>query len=164
MVDRYNIRSILSISVMGVTDEKYTSYAEVAKARTIDWVIMPVVGSYMKFAQMAEAADWIEQLPKPLLFHCVAGHHRTTQAHTAWRMRHYGWSASKAWDEVSQYRWTNPTGDLKDHSLVERFADSTYVQKETGYEPTAYDALDGPGHRRNPRGSGGQLLGMATLR
>lgn len=164
LVAGYGIRSILSLSVMGVTDQKYTSYAEVVKSKPIDWVIMPVVGSYMTLAQMAEAADWIEQLPKPLLFHCVAGHHRTTQAHTAWRMRHYGWSARKAWDEVSQYRWTNPTGDVKDHSLVERFADSTYMLKETGYEPTAYDALDGPGHRRNPRGSGGQLLGMATRR
>ena len=66
LVENYNIRSILSLSVMGVTDEKYTSYAEVVKSEPIDWVIMPVVGSYMTFAQMAEAADWIEQLPKPL--------------------------------------------------------------------------------------------------
>lgn len=161
LVETYRIKSILSLSVMGFEEEKYTNYAGVARARSIDWVLMPVVGSYMTLAQMAESADWIESLPKPLLFHCVAGHHRSTQAQTAWRMRHGGWSARQAWDEVSGYRWTNPTGDVKDHSLVERFAASAYVRKETGYEPTAFDALDGPGHRRAALGPDGRLLGMA---
>lgn len=162
LVASYGIKSILSLSVMGVNEEKYKSYAEVARAGQIDWVLMPVVGSFMTLPQMAEAADWIAQLPKPLLFHCVAGHHRSTQAQAAWRMRHGGWSAKQAWAEVSQYRWTNPTGDIKDHSLVERFAASAYVRKGTGYEPTAFDALGGPGHRRVALGPDGQLLGMAT--
>ena len=162
LVETYGIKSILSLSVMGVNEEKYKNYAEVARARGVDWVLMPVVGSYMTLPQMAEAADWIAQLPRPLLFHCVAGHHRSTQAQSAWRMRHGGWSAKQAWAEVSQYRWTNPTGDIKDHSLVERFAASAYLHKGTGYEPTAFDALDGPGHRRVALGPDGQLLGMAT--
>ena len=163
LVESYGIRSILSLSVMGTTDEKYTSYAQVAKSASVDWVLLPVMGSYMTLAQMAEAADWVQSLPKPLLFHCVAGHHRTTQAQTAWRMRHGKWSAKRAWREVSEYRWTDPTGDLKDLSLIERFGESAYVKKETGYEPTAYDALGGPGHRRRVRDSGGGLLGMAAL-
>lgn len=162
LVDQYQIKSVLSLSIMGTQDEKYTSYASVARSRNLDWVLMPVIGSFMTLAQMAEAADFVEYLPKPLLFHCVAGHHRTTQAHTAWRMRHQGWSAEKAWSEVSQYRWTNPTGDVKDKSLVDRFAKSSYTNKETGYAPMAYDALGGPDHPRIVGHFSGQLLGMAA--
>lgn len=163
LVETYKIQSILSLSIMGTQDVKYTSYAEVAREKDLDWVLMPIVGSFMTLAQMAEAADFVENLPKPLLFHCVAGHHRTTQAHTAWRMRHHGWSAERAWDEVSQYRWTNPTGDVKDKSLVDRFAKSSYTNKETQYEPTAYDALGGPDHPRIAGRHRRNVLGMASL-
>lgn len=148
LVDTYQIRSILSLSIMGTTDPKYTNYASVVKKNRLDWVLMPIRGSYMDLAQMAEAADFIESLPRPLLFHCVAGHHRTTQAHAAWRMRHNGYSAAQAWSEICQYRWTNPTGDVRDHSLVERFAASAYINKGYRYEPTAFDAISGPGNRR----------------
>jgi hypothetical protein len=133
---------------MGQHDLKYTSYAEVVREKKLDWILMPIVGSYMKLEQMAEAADWVEALPKPLLFHCVAGHHRTTQAHTAWRMRHHGWTFDQAWAEVEQYGWTSRTRDLKDLALIRRFSESRFIDKEVGYEPMAIDALGGPGHPR----------------
>lgn len=148
LVNTYQIRSILSLSVMGTTDPKFTNYASVVKPKGIDWVILPIRGSYMSLAQMAESADFIESLPRPLLFHCVAGHHRSTQAQAAWRMRHQGYSATNAWAEISQYRWTDPTGDTRDRSLVDRFAASSYLNKDYRYEPTAYDALAGQAHPR----------------
>jgi hypothetical protein len=148
IVDDFGFRSILSLSVMGQHDLKYTSYAEVVREKKLDWILMPIVGSYMKLEQMAEAADWVESLPKPLLFHCVAGHHRTTQAHTAWRMRHHGWTFDQAWAEVEQYGWTSRTRDLKDLALIRRFSESRFIDKEVGYEPMAIDALGGPGHPR----------------
>ena len=148
LIDTYQIRSILSLSVMGTSDLKFINYASVVKPKGIDWVILPIRGSYMSLAQMAESADFIENLPRPLLFHCVAGHHRSTQAQAAWRMMHNGYSAANAWAEISQYRWTNPTGDTRDRSLVDRFAASAYVKKDYPYEPTAYDALAGQAHSR----------------
>ncbi|MFM7131066.1 MAG: hypothetical protein ACKO0V_17095 [bacterium] len=148
LVETCQIKSILSLSVMGTADPKFINYASVVQPRGIEWVILPIRGSYMSLAQMAEAADFIENLPRPLLFHCVAGHHRSTQAQAAWRIRHQGYSAKAAWAEVSQYRWTNPTGDSRDHSLVDRFAASAYLEKDYLYEPTAYDAMAGQGRPR----------------
>ncbi len=151
IVDRYAIRSILSLSVMGQHDEKYRSYAEVVRSRSIEWVLMPIVGSYMTLDRMAEAADWVAALPRPLLFHCVAGHHRTTQAHTAWRMRHQGWSFDRAWADVAQYGWTSAARDKRDYALIRQFSESRFIDKEVGYEPMALDALAGPGHIRRVR-------------
>lgn len=148
VVDRYGIRSILSLSVMGIHDEKYVSYAEVVKAKGIDWVLMPIVGSYMTVDRMSEAADWVAKLPRPLLFHCVAGHHRTTQAHAAWRMRHHGWTFQQAWSEIARYGWSSETRDTRDIALIRQFSESRYIDKEVGYEPMALDALGGPGHIR----------------
>lgn len=151
IVDRYAIRSILSLSVMGQHDEKYESYAEVVRAKSVDWILMPIVGSYMTLDRMAEAADWVAALPRPLLFHCVAGHHRTTQAHTAWRMRHHGWTFDQAWAEVAQYGWTSAARDKRDVALIRQFSESRFIDKEVGYEPMALDALGGPGHVRRVR-------------
>ncbi|MBI1325786.1 hypothetical protein GC170_21705 [bacterium] len=148
IVDHYGIRSILSLSVMGQHDEKFKSYAEVVRANSVDWILMPIVGSYMTLDRMAEAADWVAALPRPLLFHCVAGHHRTTQAHTAWRMRHHGWSFDQAWTEVAQYGWTSAARDKRDFALIRQFSESRFIDKEVGYEPMALDALGGPGHIR----------------
>jgi len=148
IVDDYAIRSILSLAVMGQADLKFTSYAGVVREKKLDWIHMPIVRSYMKLEQMAEAADWVEALPKPLLFHCVAGHHRTTQAHAAWRMRHHGWTFDQVCAELEQYRWTSRTRDKKDFALVQSFSESRFIDKEVGYEPMAIDALGGPGHIR----------------
>jgi hypothetical protein len=151
IVEKYGIRSVLSISVMGQHDPKYTSYAEVVREKSLDWILMPIVGSYMKLDRMAEAADWVEHLPRPLLFHCVAGHHRTTQAHTAWRMRHHGWTFDQAWAEVARFPWTSASRDTRDLALIRQFSESRFIDKEVGYEPMALDALGGPGHIRRIR-------------
>lgn len=151
IVETYGIRSVLSISVMGQHDLKYTSYAEVVREKSLDWILMPIVGSYMTLDRMAEAADWVEHLPRPLLFHCVAGHHRTTQAHTAWRMRHHGWTFDQAWSEVARFPWTSASRDTRDLALIRQFSESRFIDKEVGYEPMALDALGGPGHIRRIR-------------
>jgi len=151
IVETYGIRAILSLSVMGQRDPKFASYAEVAREKKLDWVLIPIVGSYMTLDRMAEAADWVEHLPRPLLFHCVAGHHRTTQAHTAWRMRHHGWTFDQAWAEVARYGWTSASRDKRDIALIRQFSQSQFIDKEVSYEPMAIDALGGPGHVRRVR-------------
>lgn len=63
---------------------------------------MPIRGSYASVAEMAEAADLLADPGlQPVFFHCVAGHHRSSQVQAADRIRHEGWSAGRAWDEVA---------------------------------------------------------------
>jgi protein-tyrosine phosphatase len=75
--------------------------------------------------QMAQAADLLADSARhPVFFHCVAGHHRTSQAQAAYRIRHEGWTAEAAWAEVAALPWARPSAnsDRHDQELIARFA------------------------------------------
>ena len=58
---------------------------------------------------------------EPVFFHCVAGHHRTGLVHAAYRIRHEGWPAERAWRELMSLPWARPATDVDDCRLIEAF-------------------------------------------
>ena len=58
--------------------------------------MVPIEGSRPSLEQMRKAADLLaDPALRPVFFHCVAGHHRTSLALAAYRIRHEGWSADR---------------------------------------------------------------------
>ena len=123
IIERENIKTIVTLATVDSDPYRYLAQAGIASEKGARWLFVPMVGSSATLEQMAEAADLLAD-PKnqPVLFHCVAGHHRTSLAHAAYRIRHEGWTAEQAWAELVKYRWTRPTQDKNDHRLIEQFA------------------------------------------
>ena len=120
---RERIRTVVTLTAINRDDPKYVRQAAVLKPLGIDWRFIRIHGSYATVAQMAEAADLLaDSRLHPIFFHCIAGHHRSSQAHAAYRIRHDGYSAARAWAEVAALPWARPTTDLGDHRLIEAFA------------------------------------------
>ncbi len=123
IIAREKIRTIVSLAAVREDDPRYVGQCGVVRETGVDWIAIPIVGSRPTVEQMARAADLLaDRRLRPILFHCIAGHHRTSMAHAAYRMRHEGWDADRAWREVSSYPWARPDADRDDHRLVERFA------------------------------------------
>lgn len=126
IVAREKIRTIVTLTAINQDDPKYVEQAAVVAGTGVDWVFVPMRGSRATLAQMAEAADLLaDPARRPVFFHCVAGHHRTSLAQAAFRIRHQGWSAERAWDEVSRLPWARPgaRADELDRRSIEAFAD-----------------------------------------
>jgi len=126
ILDREKIRTVVTLTAINRDDPKYLAQAPVVARAGVDWVFVPMRGSRATLDQMAEAADLLaDPARQPVFFHCVAGHHRTSLAHAAFRIRHQGWSAGRAWAEVSGLPWSNPgaRSDEQDHRLIVAFAD-----------------------------------------
>ena len=125
LIDREEIRTIVTLTAINTDDPKYVDQARVVEGTGVDWIIVPMRGSRATLDQMAEAADLLaDPARQPVFFHCVAGHHRTSLAHAAYRIRHEGWSAARAWDEVAGLPWARPESDAEDRGLIEAFAAS----------------------------------------
>lgn len=123
LIDREGIRTIVTLTAINRDDPKYVMQDRVVRQTGVDWVIVPMRGSTATLDQLAEAADLLADPDRqPVFFHCVAGHHRTSLAHAAYRIRHEGWSASQAWEELLTFPWTNPERDARDRRLIEKFA------------------------------------------
>jgi protein tyrosine phosphatase (PTP) superfamily phosphohydrolase (DUF442 family) len=169
---REGIRTIVTLTAINRDDPKYVAQARVVRESGVDWVLVPMRGSRATLAQMAEAADLLaDPRRQPVFFHCVAGHHRTSLVHAAYRIRHEGWSAERAWREVSGFPWARPRDDQDDRRLIEAFAASPHAQafsrSEAAHEHTPGSEVarpDGPDRRPQRRAAGGSAAGDPQLR
>ncbi|WP_435011211.1 hypothetical protein P12x_002512 [Tundrisphaera lichenicola] len=120
---REKIRTIVTLTAINKDDPKYVEQAEVVRELGVGWAFVRIHGSRANLEQMEKAADLLaDPALQPIFFHCVAGHHRSSQAHAAYRIKHRGWSADRAWGEVAALPWARPERDSADHRLIEAFA------------------------------------------
>jgi Tyrosine phosphatase family len=123
VIAREHIRTLVTLSAVGEIADRFEAQAAVVKDTGVAWKVVPILGSRPSLEQMAEASDLLaDRSLRPTYFHCVAGHHRTSLALAAYRIRHEGWSARQAWDEISSLPWASAETDVFDHEQVERFA------------------------------------------
>lgn len=125
IVAREGIKTIVTLTAINTTDEKFVGQSRVVREQGLDWVIVPMRGSRATVEQMAIAADLLADPDRqPVFFHCVAGHHRTSLAHAAYLIRHQGYTAEQAWETISAYSWARPDApvDQNDRFLIEEFA------------------------------------------
>ena len=123
LIDRERIKTVITLAVIDDKIERYDEQAGVLKEKGVRWIFVPMVDSTATLEQMAEAAELLaDPALQPIFFHCVAGHHRTSLAHAAYRIRHEGWTAEQAWNELAQYRWTRRESDHRDRQVIEQFA------------------------------------------
>jgi protein tyrosine phosphatase (PTP) superfamily phosphohydrolase (DUF442 family) len=125
VVAREGIKTIVTLTAINRTDEKFIGQSEVVDDEGLDWIVIPMRGSRATIEQMAIAADLLaDPARQPVFFHCVAGHHRTSLAHAAYLIRHEGYTGQQAWDTVSGYAWARPDAppDQNDRFLIEEFA------------------------------------------
>ena len=122
---REEIKTIVTLTAINSSDPKFIDQARLVRELGLGWVIVPMRGSRATAEQMALAADLLaDPSRQPVFFHCVAGHHRTSLAHAAYLIRHKGYSAEAAWNEVSRLPWARPDSviDRNDRFLIEEFA------------------------------------------
>lgn len=127
IIEREKIRTILTLTAINRDDPKYVEQERVVRETGVDWILIPMRGSRATPAQMAEAADILaDPRRQPVFFHCVGGHHRTSQVHAAYLIRHCGESADSAWRTIRSLPWTRPqaSADQFDRRLIEAFAAS----------------------------------------
>jgi protein tyrosine phosphatase (PTP) superfamily phosphohydrolase (DUF442 family) len=122
---REEIKTIVTLTAINSSDPKFLDQARLVRELGLNWVIVPMRGSRATPEQMALAADLLADPGRqPVFFHCVAGHHRTSLTHAAYLIRHKGYSAEEAWNEVSRLPWARPDSlvDRNDRFLIEEFA------------------------------------------
>ncbi|HWE39499.1 MAG TPA: hypothetical protein VG406_23315 [Isosphaeraceae bacterium] len=120
---RERIRTIVTLTAINDDDPKYVRQARVVRRAGVAWEIVPMRGSSATLDQLAQSADLVaDPARQPVFFHCVAGHHRSNLVQAAYRIRHDGWSAERAWRELTSLPWTRPDADLADRLLIEAFA------------------------------------------
>ena len=120
---RERIKTILSLTAINQDDPKYVDQARVVRETGVDWAFVPIRGSYATLAEMERAVEILaDPARQPIFYHCVAGHHRSSQVQAAYRIAHDGWSSSRAWAEVAALPWARPSTDLEDRRLIEAFA------------------------------------------
>lgn len=144
MIDREGIRSIVTLTAINTHDPKYVDQNKVVKATGVAWTIVPMRGSTATLGQLAEAADLLADPDRqPVFFHCVAGHHRTNLVLAAYRIRHEGWTADAAWDELVSFPWTRPEADADDRLLINAFA-ALHCRGRAEEPPDVTEATDRP--------------------
>ena len=123
ILTRERIKTVVTLTAINRDDPKYLGQERVLGSMGVDWRFIRIRGSYASVEQMVRAADMLaDPSLQPVYFHCVAGHHRSSQAQAAYRMRHDGWSAARAWAEVAALPWARPRTDTGDHRLIQAFA------------------------------------------
>ena len=125
IIRREGIRTIVTLTAINEDDPKYVGQAEVVRRTGVDWILIPMRGSTATLDQMRAAAELLaDPARQPVFFHCVAGHHRTSLAHAAYRIAHDHWTPEQAWDELKRLPWTRPgdPADDSDRSLIGLFA------------------------------------------
>ncbi|WP_435017742.1 hypothetical protein TA3x_005362 [Tundrisphaera sp. TA3] len=131
IIAREQIRTIVTLTAINADDPKYVGQIAVVRDTGVAWRFVRMRGSKATPEQMAEAADLIaDPANGPVFFHCVAGHHRTSLAHAALRIRHEGWTAAQAWAEVSALPWARPKSDHADLRQIEAFAASRFGARQ----------------------------------
>ncbi len=153
---RERTRTIVTLTAINADDPKYVQQARVVRESGVDWVFVPIHGSYATVGQMAEAADILaDPRRQPIFYHCVAGHHRSSQAQAAYRIKHQGWSAARAWGEVAALPWARPRADSGDRRLIEAFASAETPRKDAGDASPRVADLDPPTTLDRPPAGGG---------
>jgi Tyrosine phosphatase family len=123
ILTRERIKTVLTLTAINHDDPKYVDQARVVRETGVDWLFVPIHGSYATVDQMDQAAKILaDPARQPIFYHCVAGHHRSSQVQAAYRIAVEKWSASRAWAEVAALPWAKPRTDLEDHRLIEAFA------------------------------------------
>jgi protein tyrosine phosphatase (PTP) superfamily phosphohydrolase (DUF442 family) len=125
IISRETIRTIVTLTAINSSDPKFREQAEIVRQTGVRWIVIPMRGSRATPEQMALAADILaDPASQPVFFHCVAGHHRTSLAHAAFLIRHRGYTADEAWQEVASLQWARPDSivDRNDRFLIEEFA------------------------------------------
>jgi protein tyrosine phosphatase (PTP) superfamily phosphohydrolase (DUF442 family) len=125
LIRREKIRTVVTLTAINTHDPKYVAQKPVLDAAGVRWVLIPMRGSTATLDQMSEAADLLaDPALQPVFFHCVGGHHRTSLAHAAYRIRYSGYSADEAWAEIAALPWTRPDAprDRQDQGLIRAFA------------------------------------------
>lgn len=122
---REHIRTVVTLTAINAEDPKYVAQKPVLDASGVRWIFIPMRGSTATLDEMSQAADLLANPAlQPVFFHCVGGHHRTSLAHAAYRIRYSGYSADQAWDEIAALPWTTPDAfrDRQDRDLIRLFA------------------------------------------
>lgn len=123
LVEREKIKTIVTLAALPEFSHRFRGQARVVERTGIRWIILPILDSRPSIEEMVRAADLLaDQRSRPIFFHCIAGHHRTSLALAAYRIRYEGWSAERAWREVSALPWARPHADVFDHRQIENFA------------------------------------------
>jgi protein tyrosine phosphatase (PTP) superfamily phosphohydrolase (DUF442 family) len=123
ILERERIKTIVTLTAINADDPKYVRQSRVVRRAGVRWEIVPMRGSTATLDQLARAADLVaDPARQPVFFHCVAGHHRSNLVQAAYRIRHEGWSAERAWRELTALPWTRPDADAADRLLIEAFA------------------------------------------
>jgi len=123
IIKREHVKAIVTLTAYSETDERFRRQIPVVRETGVRWMIVPIIGSRPSLEQMRKAADFLnEHELRPIFFHCVAGHHRTSLALAAYRMRHEGWSPERAWAEVSALPWASREADDFDRKQIFAFA------------------------------------------
>jgi hypothetical protein len=123
LIEREKIKTIVTLAALPRSSDRYRDESRVVEETGVHWVVVPIVDSRPSLEQMASAADLLaDRQAQPIFFHCIAGHHRTSLALAAYRIRYEGWSADRAWREVSSLPWARPAHDVFDHRQIEAFA------------------------------------------
>ncbi len=165
---REGIRTVVTLTAINADDPKYVDQARVLRDLGVAWRFVPIKGSYASVAEMARAADLIaDPALQPVFYHCVAGHHRSSQAQAAYRIARSGWSADRAWAEVAALPWAKPEApsDLADRARIEAFALARgQHNRGTGHAPPHAPDPSGPADPADPLarpGGGGGLAAPA---
>ena len=140
ILERERIKTVVTLTAINRDDPKYVAQAPVIREAGVDWVFVPMRGSRATLEQMGEAADLLaDPARRPVFFHCVAGHHRTSLAHAAYLIRHRGASAEAAWAEVAALPWSRPgaRADNQDRGLIFAFAAREALQARAAPLPGA---------------------------
>jgi protein tyrosine phosphatase (PTP) superfamily phosphohydrolase (DUF442 family) len=160
ILEREGIRTIVTLTAINRDDPKYVAQSAVVDEAGVNWVIVPLRGSTASLDEMAQAADLLaDPARQPVFFHCVGGHHRTGLVHAAYRIRHEGWTAERAWRELAELPWTRPDQDADDRRKIEAFAAREEARRKAAggdVHETREVSQGGQDHRRGPapRGPG----------
>jgi hypothetical protein len=124
LISLHHVHTIVTLTAINPDDPKYVAQRPIVDEAGVTWVIVPMRGSTATLGQLAEAADLVaDPSRRPVFFHCVGGHHRSNLVQMAYRVRHEGWTAERAWDEVARLPWTQPdaVADQNDRRLIVSF-------------------------------------------
>lgn len=124
LIQREHIKTIVSLAAIREDDPKYVEQKRIVAETGVGWDLIPMPGSTATVEQMDRAADLLaDRGRQPVLFHCIAGHHRTSLAHAAYRLKHDGWSVERAWAEVQSFPWARGEADSADRERIEAYAE-----------------------------------------
>ena len=100
-IDEMGIKTILSLEADGDRSNAIRDERAAALRQGLDFTRVPMNGSAKPtIDQINQALDVIARADQPVLVHCLHGADRTGIVIAAYRIRHDGWSVTRAIDEL----------------------------------------------------------------